>query len=81
MQQDIIIDINNPYVQGLMKIINKFMLEEASGIIEPECRMAKNISDLRRIFWNDKKKMVIGGNPPMFSAPTPDLYRIIFKHP
>lgn len=29
--KEIVIDSNNLYVQGLMKIFNRFMIEEASG--------------------------------------------------
>ena len=31
--REVLIDANNLYVQGLIKVINDFMLEEASGYI------------------------------------------------
>lgn len=79
MKQNIVIDVNNLYVQGLIRIINRFMLEEVSDIVGPEVRMKDDITTLRRIFREDRKKMVIGGNAPMFSAPKAELYEIIFK--
>lgn len=31
MKTNLVIDMSNLYVQGLIKVINDFMLEEASG--------------------------------------------------
>jgi len=31
--EELVIDMNNLYVQGLIKVINDFILEEASGCI------------------------------------------------
>lgn len=37
--EELVIDMNNLYVQGLIKVINDFMLEEASGCMSTECRL------------------------------------------
>lgn len=79
MKTELVIDANNLYVQGLIKIINKFMLEEVSDTLNPENRMAKDIGDLRRIFREERQKMVIAGHAPVFGAPKPEWYQIIFK--
>ena len=41
--EELVIDMNNLYVQGLIKVINDFMLEEASGCIFTEDRLKSNI--------------------------------------
>ena len=45
--EELVIDMNNLYVQGLIKVINDFMLEEASGCIFTEDRLKSNIEKLK----------------------------------
>ena len=66
-------------VQGLIKVINDFMLEEASGCIFTEDRLKSNIEKLKDVFPEERKRMVIAGRAPMFSSPTSGLYKLIFK--
>ena len=41
--RELVIDANNLYVQGLIKVINDFMLEEASGCCRAESRLKSKI--------------------------------------
>lgn len=77
--EELVIDMNNLYVQGLIKVINDFMLEEASGCIFTEDRLKSNIEKLKDVFPEERKRMVIAGRAPMFSSPTSGLYKLIFK--
>lgn len=77
--EELVIDMNNLYVQGLIKVINDFMLEEASGCIFTEDRLKSNIEKLKDVFPEERKRMVIAGRTPMFSSPTSGLYKLIFK--
>ena len=78
--EELVIDMNNLYVQGLIKVINDFMLEEASGCIFTEDRLKSNIEKLKDVFPEDRKRMVIAGRAPIFSSPTSGLYKLIFKN-
>ncbi|GAE15790.1 hypothetical protein JCM6292_2121 [Bacteroides pyogenes JCM 6292] len=78
MKKEIVLDANNPYVRGLMKAINEFILEETGGCIFTERRLMKNIDELKREFGNERDRMVISGSVPMFSTPRPDDFEIIF---
>lgn len=79
MKTNLVIDMNNLYVQGLIKVINDFMLEEASGCISTEDRLKSNIEKLKNVFCEERKRMVIEGRAPMFTSPTNGLYQLIFK--
>lgn len=48
--KELVIDTNNLYVRGVMKVINDFMLEEASGNIFTTDRLKKNIDMLKKCF-------------------------------
>ena len=48
--ETIIIDIDNPYVKGLIKAMNEFMIEEASGCIYTELRLKNKREKLQDIF-------------------------------
>lgn len=77
---ELIIDTNNPYVQGVMKVINDFMLEEASGNIFTTDRLKKNIDMLRNVFREERKRMVIAGQPPIIGSPTTGEYKLVFRN-
>ncbi|WP_106832243.1 hypothetical protein [Parabacteroides pacaensis] len=79
MKQNIIIDANNLYVQGLIKVINQFMLEEASGCSFTERRLEANIERLRKVFGDERKHMAMSSNTPIFGKPSLDKYKLIFK--
>lgn len=78
--EELVIDMSNLYVQGLIKVINDFMLEEASGCIFTEDRLKSNIEKLKEVFSEERKRMVIEGHTPMFESPTSGLYKLIFKN-
>ena len=78
--EELVIDMNNLYVQGLIKVINDFMLEEASGCIFTEDRLKSNIEKLKDLFPEERKRKVIAGRAPMFSSATSGLYNLIFKN-
>ena len=59
--EELVIDMNNLYVQGLIKVINDFMLEEASGCIFTEDRLKSNIEKLKDVFPEERKRTVIAG--------------------
>lgn len=80
MKTDLVIDMNNLYVQGLMKVINDFMLEEASGCLGSECRLKSNIEKLKSVFSEERERMVIAGHAPKFTSPTNGLYQLVFKN-
>lgn len=79
MKKDILIDSNNLYVQGLIKVINDFMLEESSGCTNSELRLKNKIESLKSVFSEERGKMVIAGKPPVFAVPTADEYRLVFS--
>ncbi len=79
MKEELVIDMNNPYVQGLVKVINKFMLEEASGCLSTEDRLKSDISKLKSLFGEERKCMVIKGRAPMFTNPSAERFKLIFK--
>ncbi|WP_294590826.1 hypothetical protein [uncultured Bacteroides sp.] len=79
MKQNIVIDMNNLYVQGLVKVINEFMLEEASGFLSTEMRLKSNIEKLKSVFGEERKHMVISGNAPMFTNPSAERFNLVFK--
>lgn len=78
--KELVIDANNLYVQGLIRVINDFMIEEASGCIFTEDRLKSNIEKLKEVFPEERKRMVIAGRMPMFSSHTSGLYKLIFKN-
>lgn len=78
--EELVIDMNNLYVQGLIRVINDFMLEEASGCVFTEDRLKSNIEKLKEVFPEERKRMVIAGRMPMFSSHTSGLYKLIFKN-
>ena len=78
--EELVIDMNNLYVQGLIKVINDFMLEEASGCIFTEDRLKSNIEKLKDVFPEERKRTVIAGRAPIFSSPTSGLDKLIFKN-
>lgn len=78
--KELVIDANNLYVQGLIRVINDFMLEEASGCIFTEDRLKSNIEKLKEVFPEERKRMVIAERMPMFSSHTSGLYKLIFKN-
>lgn len=78
--EELVIDMNNLYVQGLIKAINDFMLEEASGCFATESRLKNKIEKLKDVFPEERERMVIAGHAPMFSPPTSGLYKLIFKN-
>lgn len=79
MKTDLVIDMNNLYVQGLIKVINDFIVEEASGCLSSECRLKTNIEKLKSVFAEERQQMVISGSTPKFSSPIPGLYQLVFK--
>ena len=56
--EELVIDMNNLYVQGLIKVINDFMLEEASGCIFTEDRLKSNIEKLKDVFPEERNVLV-----------------------
>lgn len=78
--REVVIDANNLYVQGLIKVINDFMLEEASGYIFTESRLKNKIEKLKAVFPEERKRMAIAGSAPIFGDPTTGLYKLIFKN-
>lgn len=78
--RELVIDANNLYVQGLIKVINDFMLEEASGCYRAESRLKSKIEKLKDVFREERKRMAIDGSAPVFGAPTTGLYKLIFKN-
>ena len=79
MKQNIIIDANNLYVQGLIKVINQFMLEEAIGCSFTERRLGANIERLRKVFGDERQRMTMSSNIPVFSTPSLDKYNLVLK--
>ena len=78
--REVVIDANNLYVQGLIKVINDFMLEEASGCFSSEGRLKNKIEKLKAVFPEERKRMAIAGSAPIFGDPTTGLYKLIFKN-
>lgn len=61
MKQNIVIDTNNLYVQGLIKAFNEFMLEETQrGSMFAEVRLKDKIEALKSVFNEERQQMVIG---------------------
>lgn len=79
MKKNIVIDTNNLYVQGLIKVINKFMLEEASGCLFTENRLKSDIEKLKSVFSEERQHMVVLGNAPKFTSPSAERFNLIFK--
>ncbi len=79
MKRDIVIDANNAYVQGLVKVINEFMLEEAEGCLCTELRLKNKIEKLKEIFGEERKRMVLSGDRPVLTRLSPEQHQIIFK--
>ena len=59
----VLIDANNLYVQGLIKVINDFMLEEASGYIFTEARLKNKIEKLKAVFPEERKLQYLETQP------------------
>lgn len=78
--EELIIDTKKLYVQGLIKVINDFMLEEASDCFSPEDRLKDKIKMLKKVFPEERKRMVIAGQTPIFGEPDSGLYKLIFKN-
>lgn len=79
MKTELVIDANNLYVQGLIKVINDFMIEEASGCVFTEDRLKNNIEKLKSVFKDERQNMLISGTIPKFASHTSGLYKLIFK--
>lgn len=76
--REVVIDANNLYVQGLIKVINDFMLEEASGSCFTERRLKSKIEKLKDVFPEERKRMAIAGSASVFGNPT-EGFKLIFK--
>lgn len=77
-KNDIVIDLNNPYVRGLVKAIQEFMYEESGGCMFTESRLKKKIEELKDVFGEERKRMMLSGNIPKFDPRIPDDFRIVF---
>lgn len=78
--EELVVDTNNIYVQSLIKVINDFLLEEASGCLSSEDRLRDKIEKLKSIFPDERKKMVIRGQAPLFGSPTSGKFKLIFAN-
>ena len=78
--REVLIDANNLYVQGLIKVINDFMLEEASGYIYTESRLKNKIGQLKAVVPEERKRIAKAGSAPIIGDPTAGLYTLIFKN-
>ena len=78
--EELVIDMNNLYVQGLIKVINDFMLEEASGCIFTEDRLKSNIEKLKDVF--PEETQTDGNSRTCTNVLVTDfgLYKLIFKN-
>ena len=84
MKQNIVIDTNNLYVQGLIKAFNEFMLEETQrGSMFAEVRLKDKIEALKSVFNEERQQMVIGRgyfqNGDFFQKVNHETHELVFK--
>lgn len=84
MKQNVVIDTNNLYVQGLIKAFNEFMLEETQrGSMFAEVRLKDKIEALKSVFNEERQQMVIGRgyfqNGDFFQKVNPETHELVFK--
>lgn len=84
MKKNIVIDANNLYVQGLIKVFNEFMLEETQrGSIFAEVRLKDKIEALKSVFNEERQRMVIGREyfkgGDLFQRVSPETHELVFK--
>lgn len=83
MKQNIVIDTNTLYVQGLIKVFNEFMLEETQrGSVFAEVRLKDKIETLKSVFNEERQRMVIGRgyfSGDLFQRVSPETHELVFK--
>lgn len=78
MKKDILIDSENLYVRGLIKVINEFLIEDALGCVATGQRLQKNIGHLQAVFMDERKRMMLGDKQPLFNALRYEDYNLVF---
>lgn len=84
MKKNIVIDTNNLYVQGLIKVFSEFMLEETQrGSMFAEVRLKDKIETLKSVFNEERQRMVIGRghfqNGEFFQRVSSETHELVFK--
>lgn len=84
MKKNIVIDANNLYVQGLIKVFNEFILEETQrGSVFAEVRLKDKIQALKSVFNAERQRMVIGRgqflSDDFFQRISPETHELVFK--
>lgn len=84
MKQNIVIDANNLYVQGLIKVFSEFMLEETQrGSMFAEVRLKDKIETLKSVFNEERQRMVMGRGyfqgQDLFQRVSSETHELVFK--
>lgn len=82
--KSIVIDANNLYVQGLIKVFNEFMIEETQrGSMFAEVRLKDKIEMLKSVFNEERQRMVMGRksflDEDLFQRVSIDTHELVFK--
>ncbi len=84
MKKNIVIDANNLYVQGLIKVFSEFMLEETQkGSMFAELRLKDKIETLKSVFNEERQRMVMGRGyfqeSDLFQRVSSETHELVFK--
>lgn len=84
MKQNIVIDVNNLYVQGIVKAFNEFILEETQrGSMFAEVRLKDKLATLKSVFNEERQRMVISKgyfmNNDFFQRVSSETHELVFK--
>lgn len=84
MKTNIVIDTNNLYVQGLIKVFNEFMLEETQrGSMFAEVRLKDKIETLKSVFSEERQRMVMSRGyflgEDIFQRVSSETHALVFK--
>lgn len=77
----IVLDGANPYVCMLKKLVNQFLFEEITYGGEPERRFAEKVKAARLLFREERREMLLSGNPPATGLPGCDKWLVAISEP
>lgn len=57
------IDMSNDYARALVKTLQQFLIEECTGQVYAELRLAKKLEAIREVFPDDRARLCRGHYP------------------
>ena len=56
----IVVPIDNDYVKSVFRVFNQFLIEEATGCINAELRLQRDLNHARELYRNERRALCTG---------------------